>query len=172
MIEFTVYGKPVPQGSKKAFVIKGTNRATVQDTNKGQLDPWRDAVANAALKAMNHDPLRLDGPVYVHTRFYFKRPASHYGRQNGQPYLKPTAPTFCTTYPDKDKLDRGVFDALTAAGVYTDDARVVDGGSQKFYADGPNAELSIPGAVILVRPVHTDDLPLTVDEVLEQGVLL
>jgi crossover junction endodeoxyribonuclease RusA len=57
---------------------------------------------------------RFSGPVAVALAFRMPRPKSS---KPGQPADK---------RPDLDKLVRAVLDALTSAGMYEDDARVVD----------------------------------------------
>lgn len=151
-LQFTVHGTPAPQGSKKGFVNPRTGRAIVVDDNKKPLRTWREDVKHAAMDALAGRPA-LEGPVSVNVRFYVKRPAAHYGRRNGVPYLKETAPTYPITKPDGDKLQRSTFDALKTAGVYRDDSQIAEYLVMKLYADGPHAELVQPGAVISVGPL-------------------
>ncbi len=52
--------------------------------------------------------------------------------------------------PDLSKLVRSTEDALSDAGAWEDDARVVECLARKVYAGDPDA-LHIPGAVIRIR---------------------
>lgn len=115
-----VFGVPVPQGSHKAFVVKG--RAVVTSVNNAALKPWRKAIADAAREALT--PIEKATPVRVEVGFVFERPAS----------VKRAAPT---VRPDVDKLARAVLDALTESGAFADDSQVVDLHVTKVY--GPQA---------------------------------
>ncbi|WPM94370.1 RusA-like Holliday junction resolvase [Arthrobacter phage Cupello] len=75
----------------------------------------------------------LDCPVRVDLTFYMPRPAGHF-RQDGT--LRASAPKWPAVKPDIDKLERAVFDAITAAGVWADDSRAVVVAKSKQYADG------------------------------------
>ena len=125
-VAFSVLGRPAPQGSKKAYVVGG--RAVVTDASKN-LAPWRDSVAAAAVDAMNGHP-PIDEAVDVVVTFDFIRP-----KTSKRPYP--------SVMPDVDKLLRGVFDALTAAGVLRDDSRVVNVTGRKRYRDFEGAEITV-----------------------------
>ncbi|MGH3500203.1 MAG: RusA family crossover junction endodeoxyribonuclease, partial [Nocardioidaceae bacterium] len=86
--------------------------------------------------------------------FRFNRPKSHYGTGGNAHLVKASAPLFPTGKPDADKLLRSVFDALTAARVWRDDAQAVYLGARKVYADARP-----PGATILIE--HHGDTPVT-----------
>lgn len=124
-VAFKVLGTPAPQGSKRAFVVKG--RAVLTEDSK-KTKPWRDSVATAAQDAM--EGLPIDGPVAVTITFYFARPKSV-----RRPYP--------SVAPDIDKLERTILDGLQAGGVITDDARVVDLTAKKRYADTPSADITV-----------------------------
>jgi Holliday junction resolvase RusA-like endonuclease len=64
---------------------------------------------------------------------FFPRAKNHYGRRNGEPYLKPNAPAFPGRVGDCDKVARALLDALTALAWYDDD-QVVDLHGRKLYA--------------------------------------
>lgn len=157
-LEVTVYGIPKPQGSKRAFVVKGkdggNSRAVVVDDNKATLRTWRDDVKAATLDAMPYDWQRIDKPraVFVVLAFGFDRPASHYGSGRNAAILKASAPAFHTTKPDVDKLTRGILDALTSAGVYADDSQVIRLDVLKVYV--PRNER--PGVGIIIREEYAD----------------
>ena len=179
-LTITVLGLPAPQGSKKGFYNEKIGRVQMVESSK-KVRPWRQDVKAAALDAIAEADWATitDGPVYLAIEFYLPRPKAHFGRRDGRPYLKPNAPTYSSSRPDKDKLERSTCDALTAAGVYGDDAQVADGSVSKKYAVGPDALLDQPGAIIYVAPIPAKPpAPLNaaerVDQVLEsgQGVLL
>lgn len=107
---FFAEGTPVPQGSKTGYVRGG--RAVLVDANR-RLKPWRAVVRAAAEEAMEDAGWEtLDEPCRA--RLWFTMPRPKRSRW-GVPAVK----------PDLDKLTRAVFDALTDAGVWRDDSRVV-----------------------------------------------
>lgn len=142
VIELWVPGVPVPQGSKVAQKGRHQAFATVVDSNKDKLRPWRAQVSSFAIDAWG-SRAPLDEPVCVHMEFVFPRPSAHFGSGKNANVLKASAPYYKTTKPDKDKLERAVNDALTDAGVLRDDCRVVDGGSRKVYGPKPGARVWI-----------------------------
>lgn len=136
MIAFKVAGVPAPQGSKTRtkWGVREDNPAT---------KPWRSAVAWEATVAMQkQEP--LTGPLELAVTFYFPRPKSHYGTGKNADRLKDTAPTWCATKPDTDKLIRAIGDAITGI-VCRDDSQIVRVTAWKLYGT--------PAAEITVRPV-------------------
>lgn len=115
-IVINVVGVPAPQGSKR-HVGKGR---MIESSKK--VAPWREAVKSAAAAEMDWSALRLDGPLVLEVSFYLSRPK------------KPKA-AYPDRMPDLSKLIRATEDALTDAGVWADDARVVSIDASKFYCD-------------------------------------
>lgn len=136
-IAFTAYGLPVPQGSTRAFVVKG--RAVTTSANSG-LRPWRDTIASAARLAMQESSADLlAGPVAVDAVFTLPRPKS-----------RPLRDRYPDRRPDLDKLARGLLDGITGP-VVADDATVCRMTVEKRYVgDGPVA-LDEPGVTVLIR---------------------
>jgi Holliday junction resolvase RusA-like endonuclease len=116
-LAFQVFGDPVPQGSKRAFVVK--NRAVVVDDNKSTLRSWRSAVIDAARAELNGEAPEL-GPVRITLMFFLRRPQRP---KAGVPIVK----------PDVDKLARAVLDGMTDAGVFRDDSQVTTLTARKRY---------------------------------------
>jgi Holliday junction resolvase RusA-like endonuclease len=123
--QIEVIGRPIPQGSKRAFVVRGTNRAVIVDQQGQALGLWREAIARAARTAQGGPTHR---PVRVVIDFLFARPKGHTGKKG----LLPSAPKHMTTKPDLDKLIRAVLDALTGV-VWVDDSQVVTVTARKDY---------------------------------------
>ncbi|WAB09152.1 RusA-like resolvase [Arthrobacter phage Eesa] len=145
-VGFWAAGVPIPQGSKSLGKNKATGRATMYDANKG-LKPWREVVAATAREAVGKRPA-IDGPCAVDLAFYMPRPAGHYKKDGS---LRASAPAvWCAVKPDSDKLERAVFDALTAAGVWADDSRAVIVRTSKRYAEEPHQA----GVSVLVTPLR------------------
>jgi Holliday junction resolvase RusA-like endonuclease len=121
--EATVYGRPQPAGSKRAYRNPHTGRIAVVDASKGT-KPWQQQIAGTALEACDGAPLLLDGPVILDVRFYLSRPRGHFRTGRNAHLLRDSAPDYPATKPDTTKLLRAVEDALTGI-VWTDDSRVV-----------------------------------------------
>jgi len=150
-LSVTVHDLPAPQGSKRHV---GGGRLV--ESSK-YVKPWREAVKHAALSAIAaHNAGHLvpystiDGPVELDIVFTLPRPRSHYRSGRNAHLLREGAPAWPDRKPDLDKLARSTFDALGAAGVFTDDARVVVLNTSKVYPGGYGA-LEHPGAAITAR---------------------
>lgn len=127
MIDFTAYCTPQPQGSSRAFVIKGKARIT---SANAKLKPYRENVRTHAGQAVwdtgfwssfHGDPYFAKHlPVRLTVEFTFRKPYSVKNRL--QPVVK----------PDLDKLVRATGDALTGV-IYHDDAQVVEITARKLY---------------------------------------
>lgn len=126
-IEFTVYGDPVPQGSKRVF------RGNVVEMAHARLRSYRQDLNVTARQAMG-DAATFTGPVVVAVTFSLARPKSHYGTGRNAGIHKPKAPPYPAKTPDIDKLGRAVLDGLTGA-VFNDDAQVVSLTLTKVWAD-------------------------------------
>jgi Holliday junction resolvase RusA-like endonuclease len=127
-IQFTVYGQPVAQGSKKVI---GKNVIEMADV---RLRTWRQDVAGAAKEAMAGASAYTE-PVDVRLMFFLPRPQNHFGTGRNAEKLKPSAPVAPAVHPDLDKLTRAVLDALTGI-AFRDDKQVVGMTVTKLYAYG------------------------------------
>lgn len=125
-VRFFVPGLALPQGSAKAFVVKG--KARITSTTKG-LAGWRERIALAARGA--GVLYREEGAVEVGVSFRFPRPKSHY-RKNGR-IKESCAERPHVSRPDLDKLVRAVLDGLTGI-AYRDDSQVTAIFASKLYA--------------------------------------
>ena len=133
-IEFTVYGRVQPGGSKVANKFGG-----VRDANK-KLPEWKGAVGFAAIR--EHKGELLSDHLRVTMTFFRMRPKGHFrtGRRAGE--LKESAPHFPGTKPDVLKLARGTEDALTGI-LWRDDAQTVDLILAKRYGEPERAEIVV-----------------------------
>lgn len=106
-VAFRVYGDPRPQGSKRAFVVKG--RAVLTEASGENLKTWRGQVAIAAREA--RPEAVFDGPVRVVMRFFLRKPQKpKHGSPSGR--------------PDLSKLARAVEDEMTGV-IFRDDSQAV-----------------------------------------------
>lgn len=121
--KFEVIGKPIPQGSWKAFISKTTGHAMAKPSNEKELNAWRKLVAETA-QACRPPWLRepYDGAVWVKLIYVRKRNDSDYLKDGVT--LRKGAPRFPDTSPDIDKLTRAMLDSLTGV-AFTNDARVI-----------------------------------------------
>lgn len=142
VIDFTVFGKPQPAGSKRAFVVNG--KAVITDANKNA-KPWKQEVKACAAEAMAGHGL-LDGPLGLTAVFYLARPKGHYRTGKHSNEVKPNAPVFPSVKPDSTKLVRGLEDACTGI-VWRDDAQVVAQTVLKRYGDPERVEVTVVRAV-------------------------
>jgi crossover junction endodeoxyribonuclease RusA len=152
-VQFTVYGIPIPQGSTKAFIPKGWNRAIITSDNK-KTKPWRQEIAGTARDAMQGlSPAGRAIPISVRCCFYFDKPKSVKKSVNGK-----------TTKPDVDKLARAVLDALTGI-TFDDDSQVTELYVMKRFGSPARAviavsEVTIPPSQPLLREESLDTLPI------------
>jgi Holliday junction resolvase RusA-like endonuclease len=75
--------------------------------------------------------------------FVFPRPKSHYGTGRNAGTLKPGAPLYHASRPDRDKLERAINDALKIAGIFKDDSQNAAGGSKKIYGARPGCRITV-----------------------------
>jgi Holliday junction resolvase RusA-like endonuclease len=122
VIELTVYGCPAPQGSKSFKGIHGGHAVLAESSKK--VKPWRMDVKAAAERwldeakrhALQPRQRPLDCPLRVSMVFTVPKPKS----------APKTRRTWPDRKPDLSKLVRSTEDALTDAGLWRDDARVVE----------------------------------------------
>lgn len=120
-IAFHVEGKPIQQGSMRAF-----NNRIVHNKTK-ELMAWRSAVARAAHVA---GCTPINGPIAISMQFFYER-GKTVTRDN------PTVP------PDLDKQIRSILDALTGV-AYADDSQVTRIEATKEYGP-PGVQITLTG---------------------------
>lgn len=152
-LAFTVYGRPQPAGSKRAFPRRKTGGGwgvSVTDDNPVSRD-WKEAVASAGWYALAgdvppdryvNDPALLRCALGLSVRFVLTRPKGHYGTGRNAAAVRASAPEYPTTKPDATKLLRAVEDALTGV-VWRDDAQVVEQSVTKAYGEPEGATIVV-----------------------------
>lgn len=134
--EHFIAGVPKPQGSKTSGVNERTGKTFVREDNAGT-KPWRKRMVEALQNERGRPLHRFDSAVWVSLRFVFLRPKSH------APDSLPTSKLL----GDVDKLTRNVLDALTQAGVITDDKYVIKlRDVEKVYGPNPGVHIRIGSA--------------------------
>lgn len=146
MITFFVQGDPKGQPRAKAFHRNGFTRVYDPATAEG----WKSQIAIAAKPFAQFVP--LSGPVLANLEFYFARPKSHYRTGKNAGELKPNAPQWHTTKPDRDNLDKAVLDALSQLGMWNDDCQVCAGTIQKKYIPTPHSRPGVNVSLWLIEP--------------------
>lgn len=137
--EFFAFGTPKGQPRARAFAMKGKVRMYDPGTAEG----WKSAVAAAAKPYIN---TFAAGPVRVSITFEMPRPKSHRTKAGE---LRMDRPVFHVGKPDCDNLAKAVLDALTAIGIWTDDAQVAELWITKKYADGATgAQVYLRGLMV------------------------
>lgn len=125
-----VPGKPRAQGSMTLWrAPDGSERAKYAP----EVVAHRNLVVGALVDAWSGQQ-PLAGPVLVSVRLWFPRPRAHYRTGRYAQELRADAPELHTQYPDLDKCLRLIFDALTVAGVWSDDNQACDARGQKRWA--------------------------------------
>lgn len=144
MIRIVVRGLPAPAGSKSFKGMSKAGRAILVESS-ARVRPWRQDVklAAEAWREQSRMPT-IDGPLRVRMVFTLPKPKS--------------APKTRRTYPDRkpdvSKLARSTEDALTDAGVWADDARIVGYTRlEKVYPNEDPEALDSPGVVIVIEPI-------------------
>lgn len=158
VFQVVVRGTPAPQGSKRHV-----GRGIMVESSK-HVKPWRDAVRSDAVKAElampreAHSGFPLDCPLIADMVFTALRPKSHYRTGRNAHLLRDDAPARPMGAPDLSKLARSTEDALTDAGIWRDDSRVVEYGRlAKVYAGEDRDALEQPGAVIRIYRLGARD---------------
>ena len=121
-IAFKVEGKPIQQGSMRAF----NNR--IVHNKSAELMAWRSLVAKAAVKA---GCTPIEGSIIITMTFRYERPRTVTRRL-------PTVP------PDLDKQIRSILDALTGV-AYVDDSQVVVITATKEYGSPAGVSIELTG---------------------------
>lgn len=166
-LEIVAYGRPAPQGSKRHV-----GNGVMVESSKA-VKPWRDDVKAAAGKLLACNCLDdcgglrpgypLDGPLVVRMVFTMPKPASAPKRRRTWPHR----------IPDLSKLIRSTEDALTAAGVWADDARVVEyERTAKVYPGEDPEALDAPGVRIVVRQLTEHVAPITDSQVAAEAAVM
>ena len=143
-ITLIVDGDPKGQPRPKAVSFRG--HARVYDP--GGAKDFKACIVDAARSA-GVAGLMLDMPLRVDIRCFFRRPKGHYGTGKNAQTLKASAPIWNTSKPDRDNIEKAIFDALTNIGVWRDDSLVVDGRAPvKMFSDGaPKTIITIQKAL-------------------------
>jgi Holliday junction resolvase RusA-like endonuclease len=142
-VEFHVFGTPAPAGSKKFVGTTKTGRGILVESS-AKVRPWRMDVKAAAEAVLASCGGMLKGPLLVSMVFTVPKPAS--------------APKKRRTYPDRkpdvSKLARSTEDAISDAGLWEDDARIIEYVRlAKVFPGEDHDALTSPGVRIRIKQV-------------------
>ncbi|MFJ9558071.1 RusA family crossover junction endodeoxyribonuclease [Nocardiopsis sp. NPDC101807] len=141
------HGTPAGQGA-----ISYVGRGRSIHSNHKKLMPWRKAVADAAVAAMDRQrrhAFPLDGPLVVELTVTVPKPKSAPKRRVTWPITRSSS--------DIDHHARAVLDALTRAEAWRDDSQVVEVTARKVYPGEGVDALDETGAVVHIWPL--DEAP-------------
>jgi Holliday junction resolvase RusA-like endonuclease len=105
MYEYHIIGTAIPQGSKAV-----SRAGFLYESNKN-LKGWRKHATETLIAQHHIDP--IEGAIAVRINVKLSRP-------------KTVTRKHMTVKPDVDKLARAILDSATDAGIWKDDAQVVD----------------------------------------------
>ena len=131
MVSAWVPGVAVPQGS-----MKHVGRGIMRHSNASGIVLYRAQVGAAVTKAVDDAGvlLPLEGPLTLDATFVLARPKS-----------APRKRVWPDRRPALDKMVRALGDALTEAGLWLDDAQVVQVNASKIYVGSPEDSYGVPG---------------------------
>lgn len=127
-----VSGHAAAQGSKRHV----GNGRMIESSKK--LPGWRESVRAALIDGKGQPRARFEGAVHVDLEFIMPRPVSTPKKRTPPAIRK----------PDIDKLERGILDSVTSAGVWRDDAQVTSVSKIKRIAEigeTPGCRISFRG---------------------------
>ena len=128
MLKIELWGvPPVGQPRPRATAVNG--KVKVYQAS----GPATEYRANLAAEAIKSGVKLGDGPIYLYASFFMARPKSHFRKDGSLVKGAPVTPG----KPDLDNVVKVVMDALTFAGVWTDDSKVVGLSIYKHYTDTP-----------------------------------
>lgn len=134
MKQYTFFAQGEPKGQPRPRACIRGRRAGVYDPRTA--DKWKAQVKEAVKPYIDAQGM-LVGPIRVHLNFFMPRPQAHWCIRGGNRSneLSTKAPTYHTSKPDHDNLEKAVLDALTDAGLWHDDAQVCSVRKDKVYSN-------------------------------------
>jgi len=154
---FDVLGIPKAQPRHRAFGVaimkdgkpvlneKGKPLVTARVHNKGTAEWWKSQIILAGKTWRPRNPLA--GPIHIRLIFWMPRPKRLMRNKDTEGAIPHTSK------PDKENLEKPIFDALTNDGWFQDDAQIFLGNTGKFY----HAKGGAPGAEIYIDELESSD---------------
>lgn len=133
---FFAHGEPAPKGSYKAVRNPKTGKTLLLPMSKRE-KPWRQTIVAAIENSRRKPDIGDDYAVEIEALFLLRRPKTVGKMERKRP----------TKYPDLDKLQRALGDAMTDAGLYSDDSQIVKWTASKEYVEDKSEE----GVSVIVK---------------------
>lgn len=130
-LTFFVEGDPVAQPR-----VKAARRGNfIHIYTPPTADAWKKLVGLRAKEAVKLSKWKHDGsPLGLRLLFWMPRPKSHFRTGKFWSILRDDAPKQHTSKPDIDNLQKAVMDAMTDAGIYSDDCLIFQTEALKAWA--------------------------------------
>lgn len=138
-IKFVIPAIPVAQPRQRHASVNGHIRNYVP--NSHPVHSFKAAARMAAQQAYKGAP--LEGALHVELVFVMPRPQALVWKK------KPMPRAWCPKKPDRDNLEKSVYDALNGL-LWRDDAQICDGAIRKVYASGSEQ----PKVEVIVYPLE------------------
>jgi len=116
--------------------VRMTQRSKWTNTNAIRYQLYKKTIGYAVMEQIKR---AIDAPISVNMRFYYPIPKS-WSKANKEAARAGTKRPIVK--PDLDNVVKGCFDALNGI-AWTDDNRVVEESSSKWYSDQPRIEIEI-----------------------------
>lgn len=136
---------------KKLRIDKRTGKPTPESLQWVRAEQWYNAVKDALAAHPDKPSQPLEGPLKVDIEVFLERPAYLDETYADGTFKHPAGEQWAPVTPDRDNLDKSATDALKEAGLYKDDALIVDGATTKFY----HARGAGPGTILAVFRILT-----------------
>lgn len=142
LYEIVVPGHPVPQPRHKTVSDKKTGKQR-HIFNTARVKAWKTLIATRCGAGMM--PRGYTGCLTIHIEFRFLRPKSHFGpdgRLRGQNADRRVfkGQVGAQACGDGDNLEKAVWDALQAKGVFEDDSQIWDNHRRSYWTCNPDLE--------------------------------
>lgn len=137
---FTIPGQPIGKGRARAFAFrsKKTQKINVRMYTPDKTTSWEDRAVHYIRD--NIGSPKLEGPLRIDILAVFERPKAMRSKKI------PDRREWHIKKPDRDNVEKIIYDAMKKAGVFVDDCQVCDGETRKFTAnkrEQPYVEVSI-----------------------------
>jgi len=145
MISFFVSCLPIAQPRQRHRLVttkSGRQFTTNYTPAKHPVNAFKAAVQLAAKNATAMRLGVLTGPVLLELRFILPRPMNHFGTGRNAGRLKNSAPSWHTSRPDLENIEKAFLDALTGI-CWRDDSQVCQKISSKVYGEEIGVEAVI-----------------------------
>jgi len=112
----------IPKATPRVKAYSRGSRAGVYTPKTA--DDWKSIVA---LYLRKHHGIKLQGPIYADLKFYLPRPKRLMRKKD------PEGPILHDKKPDRDNLEKAVYDIMTNCLIWNDDGQVCAGPIEKYY---------------------------------------